>query len=320
MEPVTSQSGPGRTGSTVVTGRGPWWQPGRGPGLFPYLLLLPFLIVYCIFLIYPVINAFLISLQDRIGVSGGAFVGLDNYRALLADARYLEALRNTALFALSSLCILSPLALALALAVRSFIVRAPDLKSFYRVAFFLPYITSYVVIALMFSLVFQTDYGLLNAVLGGFGISAKPWLREDDLAFYAIVIVLIWTYLGLNSLYFLAGLQNIPEDLSEAAALDGASRSHIFWQITLPLLRPTLLFVIVQATIFSFQIFEIPFLLTNGGPSDSTLTLAVYLYEVGFRQFNMGYASAIGYSMALISVVLSGLQLFLFRRFNDDTG
>jgi ABC-type sugar transport system permease subunit len=126
----------------------------------------------------------------------------------------------------------------------------------------------------------------------------------------------IWTYLGINALYFLAGLQNIPDEVIEAAAVDGANRLQIFWRITLPLLRPVILFVVVQATIFSYQIFEIPFLLTNGGPSDATLTLAIYLYEVGFREFDRGYAAAIGYSMAIIAIVLAVLQLLAARRFD----
>jgi ABC-type sugar transport system permease subunit len=142
------------------------------------------------------------------------------------------------------------------------------------------------------------------------------WLNNERVALLAIILVAIWTYLGINALYFLAGLQNIPEEVLEAAAVDGASRLQTFWRVTLPLLRPVILFVIVQATIFSYQIFEIPFLLTAGGPSDSTLTLAIYLYEVGFREFDRGYAAAIGYSMAIIAVVLAAIQLLAARRFD----
>jgi ABC-type sugar transport system permease subunit len=131
-------------------------------------------------------------------------------------------------------------------------------------------------------------------------------------------MIAIWTYLGLNSLYFLGGLQGIPNELYEAAALDGAGRVRTFFRITLPLLRPTILFVAVQATIFSFQIFELPWLLTGGGPSDAALTLGIYLYQVGFVQFDQGYASAIGWVIALIALVLTGIQLFLFRALGTD--
>jgi ABC-type sugar transport system permease subunit len=296
-------------------------RTGRAPGrraITPYLFLAPFFIVYAIFLLYPVIDAFRLSFNERIGISTPTFVGLENYRTLFEDDRYLKALLNTTLYAGASLFILSPLALLLALAVRSFLVPSANLKTFYRVAYFLPNITSFVVIALMFGLVFDANYGLLNAFLEAIGQPTHNWLRSQDLALPSIVMVAIWTFLGINSLYFLAGLQNIPDELSEAAQLDGATRFQVFWTVTLPLLKPTILFVVVQATIFSYQIFDIPFLLTRGGPSDATLTLAVYLYEIGFQRFDQGYAAAIGYSLAVISILLAGLQLLLFRAFRDD--
>jgi ABC-type sugar transport system permease subunit len=173
-----------------------------------------------------------------------------------------------------------------------------------------------VVIALMFSLVFNRDFGLLNSFFRSIGLPELDWLGSERLAMISIVLVGIWTYLGVNSLYFLAGLQNIPHELNEAAAIDGANRPKTFLYVTLPLLRPTILFVVIQATIFSYQLFEIPFLLTNGGPSDATLFLSPYLYEVGFSQFDRGYAAAIGYSMAIISIFLTVIQLLLYRRFN----
>lgn len=296
-------------------------RAGRAPGrraITPYLFLAPFFIVYAIFLLYPVIDAFRLSFNERIGISSPTFVGLENYRTLFEDDRYLKALLNTTLYAGASLFILSPLALLLALAVRSFLVPSTNLKSFYRIAYFLPNITSFVVIALMFGLVFDANYGLLNAFLEAIGQPTHNWLRSEDLALPSIVLVAIWTFLGINSLYFLAGLQNIPDELSEAAQLDGATRFQVFWTVTLPLLKPTILFVVVQAIIFSYQIFDIPFLMTRGGPSDATLTLAVYLYEIGFQRFDQGYAAAIGYSLAVISILLAGLQLLLFRAFRDD--
>ena len=296
-------------------------RTGRAPGtraLTPYLFIAPFFIVYSIFLLYPVVDAFRLSFFEQTGLSEAKFIGLENYRDLFSDERYLKALLNTTLYAMASVFILSPLALLLALAVRSFIVPSANWQSFYRVAFFLPNITSFVVIALMFGLVFDVDFGLLNAFLDSVGLPTYTWLRSEALALPSIVLVAIWTYLGINSLYFLAGLQNIPNELNEAAHLDGADRFRLFWDVTLPLLRPTILFVAVQAVIFSYQIFEIPFLLTAGGPSDASLTLAIYLYVVGFQQFEQGYAAAIGYSLALISIVLAGLQFLLFRLFGED--
>lgn len=284
----------------------------------PYLFIAPFFVVYSIFLLYPVVDAFRLSFFEKTGISTPEYIGIENYRTLLTDERYLQALINTSIYACASVFILSPLALVVALIIRSYIVPSANLQSFYRIAFFLPNITSFVVIALMFGLIFDVQYGLLNAFLDWIGLPTYNWLRSETLALPSIILVAIWTFLGLNSLYFLAGLQNIPHELSEAAVLDGASRSQVFWHITLPLLRPTILFVMIQATIFSFQVFEIPFLLTGGGPSDSSLTLAIYLYDIGFQQFEQGYAAAIGYSLALISTVLAGIQLLLFHVFGND--
>ncbi|CAN5192283.1 sugar ABC transporter permease [soil metagenome] len=288
---------------------------GRGT-IAPYLFLLPFFLIYATFLVYPVLAAFRLSFFESSGFGGDTFTGLDNYVRLAQDPRYLEALKNTTLYALASVFVLSPLALLVAVTIRSFVVPTAAFKSFYRIVFFLPFITSFVVIALMFNLVFNNDFGLLNNALSAVGLPTVDWLKNEQVSLLAIVMVGIWTFLGINALYFLTGLQNIPEEVIEAAAVDGANRLQTFWRITLPLLRPVILFVIVQATIFSYQLFEIPFLLTNGGPSDSTLTLAIYLYEVGFREFDRGYASAIGYSLAIIAIVLAAAQLLLARRFD----
>jgi ABC-type sugar transport system permease subunit len=294
--------------------------PRRGRGFggktwTPYLFLLPFFVIYAVFLIYPVISALRLSFYESAGFGSDVFVGIDNYVRLTQDSRYLEALENTTVYALASVFILSPLALLVAVAIRSFLVPTQTFKSFYRIVFFLPFITSFVVIALMFGLVFNNDFGLLNAGLRALGLPTLDWLRNEAIALPSIILVGIWTYLGINALYFLAGLQNIPEEVIEAAAIDGATRWQTFWRVTLPLLRPVIIFVIVQATIFSYQIFEIPFLLTGGGPSDATLTLAIYLYEIGFREFNRGYAAAIGYSMAVIAIGLATVQLLVARRF-----
>jgi ABC-type sugar transport system permease subunit len=311
------ETGPDEQNGTA--GRDPSRKPGRGrPSgrrtAVPYLFLLPFFLIYAVFLVYPVFAALRLSFYEASAFGGDTFTGLTNYARLAQDPRYLEALRNTTIYALASVFILSPLALLVAVAIRSFVVPTAAFKSFYRVVFFLPFITSFVVIALMFNLVFNDDYGLLNSALSALGLPTVDWLGDERVALLAVILVGIWTYLGINALYFLAGLQNIPEEVIEAARVDGANRLQIFWRVTLPLLRPVILFVVVQATIFSYQIFEIPFLLTEGGPSDATLTLAIYLYEVGFRQFDRGYASAIGYSMAIIAITLATVQILASRR------
>jgi ABC-type sugar transport system permease subunit len=298
--------------SPSALARSSWWQRHQR-SLMPYVFVLPFFVIYGVFRLYPVLSALNLSLHESVGLGSPTFVGLRNYTDLLADSRFLHAVRNTSVYAAASVFILSPMALAVALAIRSSLVPG-RLKGFYRVVFFLPQLTSFVVIALMFGLVFDKDFGLLNAGLRAIGFPQPNWLRSETFALPSIILTGIWTYIGINALYFLAGLQNVPEELREAAAIDGAETRQIFWHVTIPLLRPTILFVGVQATIFSFQLFEIPFLLTGEGPSDSTLTLAIYLYQTGFRSFDRGYAAAIGMLMALISLLLTALWLFLFRR------
>jgi ABC-type sugar transport system permease subunit len=294
-----------------------WW--GRhGHEVAPYLFVLPFFLVYSVFFLYPVVSSFILSFYKAVGLGSRTFIGLGNYATLVSDPRYRHALLNTTLYTLASVFILSPLALIVAMAVRSFIVPSPNMKSFYRIAFFLPQLTSFVVIALMFALIFNKDFGLLNNALASIGLPKLGWLREEGLALPSIVMVAIWTFLGINSLYFLAGLQNIPEEMNEAASIDGATRWQTFWHVTLPLLRPTILFVVVQAIIFSYQLFDLPKLLTAGGPSDATLTLALYLYEIGFSQFSLGYAAAIGYSLAVIAVVVSIVQFGIFRLWGEE--
>lgn len=296
---------------------GSWWSRHQRT-LAPYLFLLPFFAIYGVFFLYPVISSFILSFHRAVGFGSRTFVGFDNYVQLANDPRYAKALVNTTVYTLASVFILSPLALALALAVRSFVVPSPNMKSVYRIAFFLPNLTSFVVIALMFTLIFNKDFGLLNGFLQSLGLPAVGWLRETRWAMPSLVVVAVWTFIGINSLYFLAGLQAIPDEINEAAAIDGATRRQTFFRVTLPLLRPTILFVIVQAIIFSYQLFDLPYLLTRGGPSDATLTLAMYLYNVGFGQTNFGYSAAIGYSLAAIAVIVSVIQFVVFRTFSED--
>ncbi len=294
-----------------------WW--GRhSHNVAPYLFLLPFFLIYGIFFLYPVVSSFILSFYRAIGLGSSTFIGFNNYTALASDPRYRHALVNTTLYTLASVFILSPLALVLALMVRSFIAPWPNLKSFYRVTYFLPNLTSFVVIALMFALIFNKDFGLLNQVLISVGLPKVGWLTETNLALPSIILVAIWTFLGINSLFFLAGLQAIPDEINEAAAIDGATRWQTFWGVTIPMLRPTILFVVVQAVIFSYQLFDLPYLLTAGGPSDATLTVAMYLYTMGFSQFSLGYAAAIGYSLAVIAIVVSLIQFGLFRLWGEE--
>ncbi len=247
------------------------------------------------------------------------FIGFDNYvRLVTKDALFIKALINTTYYALGSILIIVPLALLLALILHSPKLR---LREFFRLLYFTPNITAGVVVGIVFSLVFEEQYGLINnLVLAPLGLENVRWLREPRWIMPSIIILGTWKWTGINALYFMVGLQNIPPELKEAARVDGATRWQVFWHVTLPMLRPILAFVLTIAIIGSYNLFAEPAILvgSTGGPNNAGMTMTMYLYNRGFREVKMGYASAIGYSLAVIILVLSLIQLFLIRAFRED--
>ena len=214
--------------------------------------------------------------------------------------------------------IIVPLALLLAL-----ILHNPSLRfrEFFRLFYFTPNITAGVVVGIIFGLVFEEQYGLINnLLLAPLGIEPIRWLREAVWVMPAIIILGVWKFTGINALYFMVGLQNIPPELKEAARVDGATRWQVFRHVTLPMLRPVLAFVLTFAIIGSYNLFAEPVTLVGevGGPNNAGLTMTMYLYNRGFRELKMGYASAIGYTLAIIIVMLTVIQLFLIRAFRED--
>lgn len=303
-----------------TTGLGVWWQRNQIK-IIPYLYIAPFFILFGIFLAYPVANSFWLSFHRQQGISTPEFIGLENYFNLLLDPRYKQSLINSTVYALGSLLIQIPLAFILAVVVHSWLVPWLNVKSFYRLAFFVPLLTSGVVVALMFGILYDNNSGLINSFLvQWFGEGARVgWLRDANVVKFSIILLLVWQFTGLNSLYFLAGLQNIPRELEEAAAIDGANWWIIMTRITIPLLRPVILFVVITAINGSYQIFTQPYLLTGGGPRDQSISMVMYLYNTGFSYFNLGYASAIGYTLVLIVVALALINLRFFGAFREDS-
>ena len=283
----------------------------------PYLFIAPFFVGYAAFWVYPVVSGFITSLYSERRNGTSRFIGLENYGNLLADERFRHALLNTTLYALGSVFIIVPLALLMGLALN---IERLRWRNFFRLAFFLPTVVGAAVIAIMFVLVFDSNYGLLNNyILRPLGLPAVGWLRDPLWALPSVILVGIWRYVGINSLYFLVGLTNIPHELKEAAALDGANGRQIFRYVTLPLLRPVTTFVVTIAIIGSYKLFAEPLILFSGpGPSDSALTVTLYLYLTAFQSVRFGYAAAIGYALVLIIGALSFLQLRLFGVFRED--
>jgi len=281
----------------------------------PYLFLLPFFVIFATFGLYPIIYSLYLSFFKGFGFTHKKFVGVDNYTHMFGDPQYLRAVLNTTYYMLGSVFILAPLALVLALLFRSHLL---VLKTLFKVVFFLPVITSFVVISVIFLRVFDTNFGLLNSFLNNFGVHPIGWITDQSVVMPSLILMGIWTYLGLNSLYWLAGLSAINQDYYDAASTDGASKWQSFRYVTVPLLRPVTLFVVIQAIVGSYNLFAQPLLMTNGGPSNSSLTITLYLYRQGFEFFNVGYASAIAYSMFVLLLVLSILNIVLFRGYRTS--
>ena len=280
----------------------------------PYVFTAPFFIYYAIFGIFPVLYALYLSFHKQVGVvSPRTFVAVQNYLDVLRDERFVKSLINTTYYAIGSVFLILPLALMLGLLLNSDRVRG---KEIFRLAYFLPLLTSAVVVSVMFTLVFDYQYGLLNAYLvKPLGIAPIRWLESAEFAVPSLIVLGTWQYVGINALYFVAGLQQIPRELEESARIDGASGWQVLYNVRLPLLRPVALFIVIQAIIGSYNLFAQPFLL---GLGDRGMTVMVYLYTNAFTFLRFGFAAAIGYVLFAIILVLSLIQLRLFGIFRED--
>lgn len=265
----------------------------------PWLFLAPFLLTLAVFLAWPLAQSVLLSFQQTHGPRTSAWVGLDNFRFLLSDPLFWRAAGNTALFAAASVFLQLPLSLGLAL-----LLNRPGLKgrAFYRLIFFAPSLVGLVFVGLLFSLMFEKRSGLINTLLHRAFPAFDPefaWLQVHVMP--ALVVAALWLYVGFNMIYFLAALQNVPDELLEAASLDGAGPWDRFRHVVLPAILPVVSFVVLLSLLGSFQLFELPFILLGGpGPDNRGLTLVMYLYQTGFAAGDLGYASAIGWMLALL--------------------
>ena len=277
----------------------------------PYLSLLPALVLFLVFRVYPLVNGLWLSLTSaRLGRTQYTFVGLSNYEKLLSDDRFLLSLVNTAYYtAVSTLPILAlPLLLAVALN------RDVPLKALLRGAFFFPFTLSVVTVGLTWLWLLDPLVGPFNYYLKRIGLPVGSLLAEPRSAMWGIVVTSVWWVTGYYLVIYLAGLQDIPRHLYEAAAIDGASVWRSFWSITVPLLRPVFLFVFVIHIIGSFQIFGQVFVMTQGGPGDATRTVVQHLYETAFQNlFAFGSASAMAWVLFAVILVFSVIQFRILR-------
>ena len=277
-----------------------------------YLFSLPFLAVFLVFTIGPVVASFLMSFTDlrsadvRNPLAVG-LVGLDNYAKLLTDETFHKAAFNTAYFVVIGVPLTMGLALAVAVALDTGITR---FRTFFRVGYYLPVVTSIVAVAVVWRFLLQPDSGIVNTLLGYVGVDGPSWLRSETWAMPSLIAMSAWRNMGSLVIIFLAGLQVVPKEMHEAAAIDGAGAFARFRHITLPMLRPTLLFGGVITMIGYLQFFEEPFIMTRGGPLDSTLSTAYYTYnQFGFG--NYSYAAAMAYALFVVIALVTALQFKL---------
>ena len=278
----------------------------------PYFFVAPFVLVFSVFGLYPLIKSLVLSFYITSGPQTRVFVGLSNFRFLFSDADFGKAVLNTATFALFSVFLQLPLSLGLALLLNRKRLKG---RNFFRLTFFSPNLVGMVFVAVLFVIIFQPQYGLLNRVLHwlvGLDVDTK-WLGSRALVMPALVLTSLWMYVGFNMIYFLAALQAVNQDLYDAAKVDGANAWQQFRHVTLPSIKPVAVFVVVLSTIGSFQLFELPYLMlgNSGGPENAGLTVVMYLYQNGFETGDLGYASAIGWTLALGVLVVSLIQMKL---------
>lgn len=272
-----------------------------------WLFVIPSIILVTVFVFYPMIQAFITSLQSGMG-NNLSFVGIDNYKRLLTDSTFKKALFNTVLY----LIIQVPIMIILALFI-SAILNDKKLKArgFFRTAIFLPCVTSLVAYSIIFKSLFATD-GFVNAFLMNINVISEPiaWITHPIWARILIIIAITWRWTGYNMVFYLAGMQSIDDSIYEAAEIDGASAFMRFKSITLPLLKPIILFTTINSTIGTLQLFDETVNITNGGPANATITISQYIYNLLFKYSpNFGYAAAISYVIVLIIVILSFIQL-----------
>lgn len=289
----------------------------------PWLFLSPYLLLTAVFFAYPFFHAIELAFYQTAGPRAKVWVGLDNFRFIFSDPDFGKALSNTCLFAVVGTAVMIPASLGLALLLNA---SKDRVKGFFRLVFFSPNAVSPIFVGIIFTLVLAPHYGLFNRFLQaliGWGIDQR-WLENPASVLPAVVIANTWLYTGFNMVYFLAALQNVDQSLVEAARIDGAGRWAVFRHVTLPSIKPVLVFVLLMCTIGSLQLFELPYALMRSsnmpaGPANSALYIVSYLYDAAYNVGDLGLASAVGWVLALIMLTVSLIQLRLTGTGTENT-
>ncbi|WP_206061683.1 carbohydrate ABC transporter permease [Nonomuraea basaltis] len=294
-------------GGRAKSGRRRW-----GSGWHAYLFIGPSLFGVVAFLLLPMVIVLVLSLFDWELLSAPEFAGLDNYRRLAADGQTWHSLWVTVVYVLLSIPLQTVLALALAMLLNQ---RVKGVRV-YRSLFVIPWMATPIVLALIWNWIFDPRDGALNSALALIGVTGPDWLSDPAWALPAVALVSVWQYTGYNMLFFLAGLQGVPQELYDAASTDGASPAQRFWRVTLPLLNPTMFFVTVTNLIGAFQVFDTVYAMTDGGPGQSTEVLNFRIFQTAFKEFDFGYAATLS---TLLFAVIFAVTLAQVRFFGKRT-
>ncbi|MCB9432068.1 MAG: sugar ABC transporter permease [Ardenticatenaceae bacterium] len=278
-----------------------------------WLFLLPSLIGFITFYAVPAVRGLYISFTNWDMFSAPKFIGLDNYIDMYNDKQFWRSLQVTAYYVLLNI----PLQTALAIGLAVMMDRVTK-SALLRGLFVMPWLLPPVIVAMVWLWMLDPTLGVVNTALQAVGFSRQPFLGSPDQAMPAIAAINIWQYTGYTALLFFAGLQTIPKSIYEAAAIDGATEQRMFWSITLPLLRPVMVFVLVTTIIGSFQIFDTIAVTTKGGPIDATRVITWYIFEYAFNRFEMGYATAVAVVLFLILAIITFVQMRILRADSSD--
>jgi arabinosaccharide transport system permease protein len=302
---------PGMSGGAQPAGRGRARRWSLLDARFaPFVLLAPFLLVFVVFRLWPLVQAVEMSFQDVKGLQGNDWVGLENYQGVIENPQFLTALSNTFVYTILTLIILIPIPLALSALLDRGRTYRPLV---WRISMFIPALASLVVVSFIFRVILSEN-GLVNTTLNALGLTSQPWLTSASLAIPSLLIIATWRWVGVNMLYFNSGLVNIAKELYESASIDGAKATQMFRHITVPLMRPTIVFVLIISVIGGFQLFVEPFLLWGGGnsPSGAGLSVGLLIYRTAFTSAKFGDAAAMGVILALIIFIVSVIVFRLF--------
>jgi len=272
-----------------------------------YLYLLPAILIYGFIIVVPLLLSFYISLFHWSGGPKMEFAGFGNYAQLATDGRFWFSFRNNMIITLLSIVGQIGIAFALAIVLQAKWVR---FREFHRTVLFLPVVLPSVVVGFIWNLIYSTDYGILNALLRAIGLEGwiRPWLDSPDIVIFSVTVPIIWQWVGLYLIIFMAAIQNIPAEIYESAEIDGATGWRKVVSITLPMMQDTMKVAVMLCIAGNMKIFDNIFVMTGGGPGNSSTVMAQYAYNISFSQFKLGYGSAISIGMIIISLLLIGLS------------